>query len=353
MSRFVFFIIPIMLLYMGCISNDESKQKPIVNKISNLDQANKGSTAGMVQIPGGVLNMGGDNDQADQNEYPKHKVAIDGFWMDETEVTNAQFSAFVNATKYVTVAERLINWEEMKKDLPPNTPKPPDSLLQPGALVFRATSQPVQLNNPALWWHWVIGANWQHPEGPNSGIQKIMNHPVVHIAWEDAMSYAKWAGKRLPTEAEWEWASRGGLQDEAYPWGKEDINIGKPKANFWQGLFPYENKLYDGHRTTAPVKSYLPNGYGLYDMAGNVWEWCFDWFDFDYYKKHTAGQANTKGPEKGFNPHMPYQQEKIIRGGSFLCNDDYCSGYRNSRRMGSSIDTGLNHTGFRCVIDKK
>lgn len=353
MRFFAFLIILIPLLLMGCIDNDESKQKTIGSKIPDLAKASTGVRVGMVEIPAGTLNMGGDNDQADPNEYPKHQVAIDGFWMDETEVTNTQFEAFVDATNYVTVAERPISWEDIKKDLPPDTPKPPDSLMQPGALVFRATSQPVQLNNPGLWWQWTIGVNWRHPEGPDSGIEKIMNHPVVHIAWEDAMAFAKWAGKRLPTEAEWEWASRGGLENAPYPWGDENVNIGKPKANFWQGLFPYENKLKDGFLTTAPVKSFPPNGYGLYDMAGNVWEWCFDWFDFDYYKKKTAAKANTKGPEKGFNPHMPYQQEKIIRGGSFLCNDDYCSGYRNSRRMGSSVDTGLNHTGFRCVVDRE
>ena len=353
MRPFVLLIIPIILLSIGCTSNDESKNtKPVHNETIAFEKATIELKAGMVKIPGGVLNMGGDNKQAEQNEFPKHKVVVDEFWMDETEVTNAQFDAFVKATNYVTVAERSIDWESMKKDLPPNTPKPPDSLLRPGALVFRATSQPVQLNNPALWWHWTIGANWKNPQGPESGIQDKMNHPVVHIAWEDAMSYAQWAGKRLPTEAEWEWASRGGLEDQPYPWGQEDVNIGKPKANFWQGLFPFENNLKDGHFTSAPVKSFPPNGYGLYDMAGNVWEWCYDWFDYNFYKNEQAVDANTKGPRKGFNPNMPYQQEKIIRGGSFLCNDDYCSGYRNSRRMGSSIDTGLNHTGFRCVTDE-
>ncbi len=308
---------------------------------------------GMVFIPGGTLNMGGDNDQADSNEYPKHRVTIDPFWMDETEVTNAQFQAFVKATKYITIAERPINWEEMKADLPPGTPKPPDSLLQPGALVFQKTDQPISLNNPSLWWRWTIGANWRHPEGPGSDITEKMDHPVVQVAWEDALAYSKWAGKRLPTEAEWEWAARGGNENLIYPWGNEDVNKGNPKANFWQGLFPYMNEMSDGYFATAPVRSFPPNDYGLYDMAGNVWEWCYDWFDFEYYKSTSAQKANTKGPIKGYNPHMPYQQEKVIRGGSFLCNDDYCSGYRNARRMGSSADTGLNHTGFRCVKDVK
>lgn len=348
MEKSMYILLFMSLLVFGCSNNESIEQAAEVSPIR--EPANT-STKGMVKIPGGTLDMGGDNEQADPNEFPKHKVMISEFWMDETEVTNAQFKAFINATDYITVAERSIDWEELKKELPPGTPKPPDSTLQPGALVFRSTDQPVQLNNPGLWWHWTIGANWRHPEGPGSNLKNKMNHPVVQVAWEDAAAYAKWSGKRLPTEAEWEWASRGGLANAVYPWGTEDVNTGTPKANFWQGLFPFENKRKDGYLTTAPVKTFPPNGYGLYDMAGNVWEWCYDWFDFDYYKNKEASQKNNKGPEKGYNPYMPYQQEKIIRGGSFLCNDSYCSGYRNSRRMGSSVDTGLNHTGFRCVMN--
>ncbi|MFK7799898.1 MAG: formylglycine-generating enzyme family protein [Aureispira sp.] len=306
----------------------------------------------MVLIEGGILQMGGDNQQAAANEFPKHAVSIPSFWMDETEVTNAQFAAFVDATNYVTVAERPVNWEEMKKELPPNTPRPPDSVLLPGALVFRATSQPVRVNNPALWWEWTHGADWRHPIGPSSSIADKMDHPVVQIAWEDANAYAKWLGKRLPTEAEWEWAARGGKENHIYPWGNEDVNTGAPKANFWQGIFPYQNTLKDGHYATAPVRSFPPNAYGLYDMAGNVWEWCADWFDVRYYQKKEAQQANPQGPKMAYNPAMPLLQEKVMRGGSFLCNDSYCSGYRNARRMGSGTDTGLNHTGFRCVKDQ-
>jgi formylglycine-generating enzyme required for sulfatase activity len=333
---------PILLLFL-CLwacQNSQPKEKQPVQKQD-----------GMVLIPAGTLNMGGDNDQADKNEFPKHEVVIDGFWMDETEVTNAEFRKFVEETGYQTVAERPIVWEEIAASLPPNTPKPPDSLLQPGALVFHKTAQPVPMNNPALWWQWTIGANWQHPEGPDSDIKNKDQHPVVQIAWEDAMVYCQWAKKRLPTEAEWEWAARGGKTGNIYPWGNEKVNEGAAKANYWQGLFPYQNTQKDGYFTTAPVKSYAPNGYGLYDMPGNVWEWCSDWFDFAYYQKRQASQKNTVGPQKAFNPNMPYQQEKVVRGGSFLCNDDYCSGYRNSRRMGSTPDTGLNHTGFRCVKD--
>ncbi len=307
------------------------------------------SDEGMILVPGGVLNMGADNDQADPNEYPKHKVPIDRFWMDITEVTNREFAGFVEATGYVTVAERPVIWEELAKSLPAGTPKPADSLLQPGALVFKPTTTRVPLDDPSRWWQWTIGANWRHPEGPGSDIKDKMDHPVVQVAWEDAVAYARWKGKRLPTEAEWEWAARGGLEGNIYPWGDEHVDQGAPKANFWQGLFPYQNSLQDGYFTTAPVKSFPPNGYGLYDMAGNVWEWCSDWFDFDFYKSGKATLPNTAGADVAYNPFMPYQQEKVMRGGSFLCNEVYCSGYRNARRMGSSPDTGLNHSGFRCA----
>ena len=297
---------------------------------------------GMVKIPSGILDMGGDNEQADPNEFPKHKLAIDEFWMDETEVTNKKFAEFVKATNYKTVAERPIVWDELKKNLPPNTPKPEDSLLEPGALVFQPTDQPVSLRSPSLWWKWTKNADWKDPEGPNSNIVDKMDHPVVQVSWEDASAYAKWAGKRLPTEAEWEYASRGGLKNAIYPWGNEDVNEGSPKANFWQGIFPFKNNLTDGFFTTAPVKSFPPNDYGLYDMAGNVWEWCADWFDPNFYKKENTNKPNTRSPDHGLNSQQIFQQEKIIRGGSFLCNDEYCSGYRNARRMGSSTDTGLN-----------
>ncbi len=324
----------------------------IIIFINSCESSNKiTSENGMVLIPAGKLNMGADDQQADPNEYPKHKVQLDAFWMDVTEVTNKQFSKFIDATGYVTVAERAINWDSMKLSLPEGTPRPPDSLLQPGSLVFFSTAQPVPLNDPSRWWRWVPGANWRHPLGPDSSIEQIMDHPVVQVAWEDAMAYAKWAGKRLPTEAEWEWAARGGLGDVIYPWGDERPESGEAKANFWQGPFPYRNHLKDGYFTTAPVASFPPNGYGLYDMAGNVWEWCSDWLDFTYYEQADAKKENTQGPAEAFNPYMPFLQEKVIRGGSFLCNDDYCSGYRNARRMGSSPDSGLNHTGFRCAKD--
>ncbi len=307
---------------------------------------------GMVFIPAGVLDMGGDNDQASEDEYPKHKIALEAFYMDETEVSNREFMRFVEATGYITIAEQALDWAEISKDLPPGTPPPPDSLMQPGALVFQKTNQPVSLNDASQWWKWTIGASWKQPFGPESNLDGKMDHPVVQVAWEDASAYAKWAGKRLPTEAEWEWAARGGSKGSIYPWGNEDVNVaGHQFANFWQGLFPYENTLKDGYSSTAPSKSFPANAYGLYDMAGNVWEWCSDWYDAAYYSKEAAVKDGSLGPTQSFNPANPYTPAKVMRGGSFLCNDEYCSGYRNSRRMQSSPDTGLNHTGFRCVKD--
>ncbi|MEM8906384.1 MAG: SUMF1/EgtB/PvdO family nonheme iron enzyme [Bacteroidota bacterium] len=221
--------------------------------------------------------------------------------------------------------------------------------MQPRALVFQATPQPVALDDYSQWWIWTLGANWRHPEGPQSEIKDRMGHPVVHMAWEDAQAYCAWAKKRLPTEAEWEWAARAGQSGAIYPWGNEAINQSPLKANFWQGLFPYQNTEEDGHLSTAPVRSFSPNAYGVYDMAGNVWEWCHDWYHDRFYQQAEASKANTSGPAQRFQAGRALFHEKVIRGGSFLCNDDYCSGYRNARRMGAAVDTGWNHTGFRCT----
>lgn len=312
------------------------------------------STAGMVHISGGAFMMGGNNNQASADEYPKHAVKLNAFWMDATEVTNAQFEAFVKATGYITTAEKAPDWEEIKSSLPPGTPKPHDSMLVAASLVFTPSQGPVDLNNYATWWRWQTGASWKHPEGPGSSLKGKENLPVVHVSWDDAQAYCKWAGKRLPTESEWEFAARGGLQDNVYPWGNEHVNNGPAKTNSWEGDFPYRNEQKDGYVKIAPVRSFEPNGYGLYDMAGNVWEWCSDWYHADYYKTLQNGESNNpKGPDKSFDPQEPYVQKRSLRGGSFLCNDSYCTGYRVSRRMKSSPDTGLEHTGFRCVKDAK
>lgn len=313
-----------------------------------------GDHTGMVLIPAGTFMMGGDNDQASPDEFPKHKVTVKGFWMDATEVTNRQFAEFVGATGYVTTAEQKPDWEELKKSLPPGTAKPDESLLVPSSMVFLPARHPVSLADYSQWWEWKSDANWRHPHGPGSDINGKEDHPVVHISWYDAMAYCDWAHKRLPTEAEWEWAARGGLVDNIYPWGNEKVEEGNPKTNSWNGEFPYQNNQWDGHYFTAPVKSYAPNGYGLYDMAGNVWEWCADWYHAGYYTMATATDPmiDPKGPDSSFDPDEPYAQKRSMRGGSFLCNDSYCSGFRVARRMKTTPDSGMEHLGFRCVSDQ-
>lgn len=312
------------------------------------------SNLGMVLIPGGTFEMGGDNVQASPDEYPKHKVSVDSFWMDITEVTNAQFAIFVNQTGYVTTAEIKPDWEVIKKQLPPGTPYPGDDQLVAASLVFKPSKREVDLQNYSQWWEWKPGASWKHPKGPGSSIVGKENEPVVHVSWYDASAYAKWAGKRLPTEAEWEYAARGGMNNKIYPWGNEPVDQGKPKANSWQGKFPYLNEKRDRYEAIAPVKSFLPNPYGLYDMAGNVWEWCYDLYHAQYYSmvNYPKGISNPLGPERSYDPDEPYAVKRVLRGGSFLCNDSYCSGYRVARRMKSTEDTSMEHTGFRCVKDK-
>ena len=307
---------------------------------------------GMVWVEGGVFSMGADNEQGRRDEYPKHSVKVSGFYMDKTEVTNEQFASFVKATGYITTAEKDVNWEEMKKQLPAGTPKPPDSVLKAASLVFVQTSSAVNLQDYSQWWMWKVGANWKQPQGPGSTIIGKEKYPVVHISWDDAMAYCKWAGKRLPTEAEWEYAARGGLKNAIYPWGNESIDAQQSKCNYWQGSFPYKNDVKDGFFGAAPVASFQPNGYGLFDMAGNVWEWTADLYHHDYYTQlGSAVVTNPKGPTDSYDPDEPLVSKRVIRGGSFLCNESYCSGYRVAARMKTSADSGMEHLGFRCVMD--
>ncbi len=309
---------------------------------------------GMVWIPAGTYHMGAAVQANTQDAQPFHPVEVKGFWMDETEVTNDQFAAFVKATGYVTLAERPVNWEELKKMVPAGTPKPPEEMLQPGSLVFTPPAKPVSLNDYSQWWKWSNGADWKHPEGPQSSLEGKGNHPVVHIAYEDAEAYAKWAGKRLPTEAEFEWAARGGLDKKTYAWGDDLTPQGKHMANYFQGAFPNQNTAEDGFAGTAPVKSFSPNTYGLYDMVGNVWELCSDWYsvpDFDAATVPSV-QKNPSGPLATQDPNDPLAIKHVSKGGSFLCSDMYCSNYKPSGRQGAAYDTGMNHTGFRCVKDK-
>ncbi|MBC8117815.1 MAG: formylglycine-generating enzyme family protein [Candidatus Saccharimonas sp.] len=306
---------------------------------------------GMRWIPAGEFQMGSDEANVAPAEQPRHRVRVDGFWIDETEVTNLQFSEFVTATGYVTLAERTIDWETLRQQLPPGTPKPPDENLQPGSLVFTPPGEAVRLDNAAGWWSWVPGANWRHPEGPDSNLDGKQQHPVVQVSWDDALAYATWAGKRLPTEAEWEFAARGGLEGSRYAWGDELRPQGRCVANFWQGTFPHQNTADDGFARTAPVRSFEANGYGLHDMIGNVWEWCGDWYRTDAYADRSGRlTVNPTGPESSRNPEEPLQAQRVTKGGSFLCSEGYCSNYRPSARRGNATDTGMSHVGFRCVM---
>ena len=318
------------------------------------DQKEKSETPdGMVFIPGSSFSMGGRSEQGYFDEFPRHNVEVSAFYMDTHEVTNAEFLKFVASTGYLTIAERDLDWEELSKQVPKGTPKPADSVLQAGSLVFRPTTTLINLNDYTKWWKWTIGANWRNPEGPGSSIADRMDHPVIHIAWDDAQAYAEWAGKRLPTEAEWEWAASGGHDDYKYPWGNQSIETSYGKANFWQGVFPVNNLKKDGYAGTAPVGSFPSNSFGLFDMAGNVWEWCLDKYNIRGYTEDAQKDhvKNPQGSEEYYDPAEPYTPKHIIRGGSFLCNESYCSGYRVARRMSSSKDSGFNHTGFRCVKD--
>lgn len=306
---------------------------------------------GMVWIPGGEFLMGTEDAAAPATERPAHRVHVDGFWMDEHEVTNAQFQEFIAATGYVTTAERAPDWEELKKALPPGTPKPPEERLVPGSMVFTPPSEPVPIDDPQRWWRWTPGACWKHPEGPGSDLTGRENHPVVHVSWDDAVAYARWAGKRLPTEAEWEFAARGGLAGKRFTWGDDPPTNHRPLANIWQGIFPHLNTRADGWERTAPVKSFAPNSYGLYDMAGNVWEWCSDWYRADEYARRGGDRVirNPRGPSHSWSPREPYAALRVTRGGSFLCHVSYCESYRPAARRGTAQDTGMSHIGFRCV----
>ena len=322
----------------------------------NCSENIKESPDGMIWIPPGSFYQGAlENDTlALLHEKPRHLVHLDGFYMDISPVTNKEFKNFVEETGYKTTAERNVNWEELKTQLPPGTVKPHDSILKAGSLIFNKTSKPISnFNDVSQWWKWKIGANWQKPNGKNN-ITKKDEYPVVHISYEDALAYCEWAGRRLPTEAEWEYAARANKKDALFFWGNNHDSL-KHKANTWEGNFPYKNSKMDGYERLAPVKSFPANDFGLYGMAGNVWEWTSDWYNVNYYNELLNNKTachNPKGPEYAFNPNNMYAQEKVIKGGSFLCNIEYCISYRISAKMSASPDTSLEHLGFRTVATK-
>jgi formylglycine-generating enzyme required for sulfatase activity len=307
---------------------------------------------GMVWIPGGEFSMGSDDPRGSicggpdsmGDARPIHRVYVDGFWMDTTEVTNEQFQKFVKATRYVTIAERKPTKEEFPT-------APPENLVA-GSTVFTPTLQAVPLHDHFQWWRYQKDANWHHPEGPETDLGGREKYPVVHIACDDAVAYAKWAGKRLPTEAEFEFAARGGLPGKVYAWGDELRPGGKWMANTFQGQFPVKDAGEDGFAGIAPVAQFPPNGYGLYDMAGNVWEWVSDWYRPDTFARLAAQGGvvrNPTGPDTPFDPAEPTEKKHVHRGGSFLCTDQYCTRYMVGTRGKGEASTGSNHLGFRCV----
>ena len=327
---------------------------PFLPTVENMTRPSETAPEGMVWVPGGEFSMGSES-CADGNcdmgmnrredSKPIHRVYVDGFWMDTTEVTNTQFEKFVKATGYVTLAERTPTKEEFPA-------VPPEDLVA-GSLVFAPTPAPVRLSDNLQWWSYERGANWRHPQGPASDLKGREKYPVVHVAYADAAAYAQWAGKRLPTEAEWEFAARGGLSGKTYVWGDEFHPGGKVMANTFQGKFPVKDTGEDGFAGIAPVAQFPANGYGLYDMAGNVWQWCSDWYRPDYFQQlaKAGGIArNPQGPDVPFDPVEPKEKKRVHKGGSFLCTDQYCTRYMVGTRGKGEVSTASNHLGFRCVM---
>lgn len=329
----------LLIANSGCTSkNTTSSGDAGTESDTSKVASSKGDTTGMVLIKGTDFLMGSDDFP---DSRPVHTVRVNSFWMDTHEVTNEEFAQFVKATGYKTVAERPLD--------PKDYPGVPADKLVPGSAVFTPPAKAVSLDNPLQWWEYVAGASWQHPEGPQSTIKGRETHPVIHVCHEDAAAYAKWAGKRLPTEAEWEFAAQGGRGNHTYYWGEELKPGGKWVANIYQGNFPDKNALEDGYAAAAPVKSFPANPYGLYDMDGNVWEWCQDLYRPDYYQK--SEKLNPKGPSDSYDPDEPGVVKYVQRGGSFLCSDQYCIRYKAGSRGKGEVSSGSNNLGFRCVRD--
>tara|TARA_B100000029_G_scaffold232239_3_gene229661 strand:- start:18 stop:1139 length:1122 start_codon:yes stop_codon:yes gene_type:complete len=356
MNRCAFCVI-VLLVMPGCgtgasspsptrsIGQTDEKLPPVVT------EAPADAPAGMVWIPGGQFEMGTRDPQGKPDEFPPHAVELDGFFMDTHEVTNREFERFVRATGYVTAAEKKPDFSSVREGSKRTQDKILPELNRPGSICMKKGLKASEID-PSLgaysWWEYVPGANWRHPEGPDSSIETRMDHPVVHVSWHDVTAYCDWAGKRLPTEAEWEFAARGGLEGMTYPWGNERKPEGRWMMNIWQGAFPVKNTNEDGFLTSAPVGRFKENKYGLFDMSGNVWEWCQDNYTADYYSE--SPRRNPPGPEESRDPDEPDILKRIQRGGSFMCSDTYCTGYRVTARMKGEQGSGLYHTGFRCVV---
>lgn len=328
------------------MTNDIVKEQ----KINDQQESERAPDSNMIFIDCGQFRMGSEDFYPE--EKPVRNVEVDGFWIDRYLVTNERFKAFVDGTGYQTVAERALN--------PADFPGAPVENLAPGSMVFCKTAGPVDLTDYRNWWAWVPGASWQHPSGPDSSLKGLERHPVVHVAYEDAEAYAKWAGKQLPTEAEWEFAARGGLEGKSFSWGDEDVSDTAPLANTWQGEFPWQNLNVDGHEGTSPIGAYPANGYGLFDMCGNTWEWTADW----YVHRHDVAGSEGKtccgmlinpridSAENSYDPAQPqfHIPRKVVKGGSHLCAPNYCLRYRPSARQPQMVDTGMSHIGFRCIV---
>lgn len=339
MTNKTVYILISLLVFTACKKQEKNCCAPFVPEretLIDLKEIKQFSPEdeGMVLIPAGEFSMGSNSKAARKDEGPVHRVYVDSFYLDEQEVTNAQFKRFVETTGYVTVAEQPFEIEGEQ--------------YPPGSLVFNESNTQ---HHDFSWWNFIEGASWKAPFGKGSSIDTMMNHPVVHIAFADAQAFAKWAGKRLPTEAEWEYAAGNGK--DIYPWGNEAIETNKQFANYWQGRFPSENLAVDDFKGTAPVQSFLPNKFGLYDMAGNVWEWCSDKYNANYYQQLAKNNItrNPQGAETYFDPAELNTKKRVMKGGSFLCNESYCSGYRVAARMKTTETTSLSHLGFRCAKD--
>lgn len=357
LSAVTFLVAALLLVLAGLRSGSDVGVPADRDGAADSDEASivagEGRFAGMVWIPAGSFMMGS-HDSVFPDEIPAHRVRLDGFWMDRTEVTNRQFAEFIEATGYVTLAEKPPEFRSLQSGSEAAALPILPEFDVPGSicsLPLKSREQIDPQKGAYSWWRYVPGASWRHPEGPESSIDDRMDHPVVHVSWLDAMEYCRWAGKELPSEAQWEFAARGGESGKDYPWGNQLTPAGEWQGNIWQGEFPVQDTAADGFDGTAPVGSFPSNGYGLLDISGNVWEWCADYYRPDYYSQSPVN--NPVGPDSSFDPQEPGIVKRVQRGGSFMCSDQYCVGYRVASRMKGEQDTGAFHTGFRCVINDR